>query len=304
MKQPALGSKRNRPGPPCRGFALAKLAVAASLSPAVLSHAASTPDMFYTGGDVSLATFMQQQGVVFRDDGVAKPLERVLYDRGANLFRLRLFVNPQTTYTNQNFGAIQDLNYTVALAQQLRANAPDAKLLLDLHYSDTWADPGHQATPAAWSSQNLTQLESTVRTYTGTALNAFKKAGVMPELVQVGNEIQSGMLWDAGRINFNGTTAQQQASWQSFGRLVRAAIAGVRDAQGSGPKVQVAIHPGQSDVTQFFFSRLSNPLYGNVLTSSYEIMGATYYPSTDQLATLRGYLTTLINTYDKKVMVL
>src|SRR6185436_6307358 len=60
---------------------------------------------FYMGADTSLTTFMQQQNVSFTDNGVAKPLDQLLYDRGANLFRLRLFVNPQTTYTNQNFGA-------------------------------------------------------------------------------------------------------------------------------------------------------------------------------------------------------
>jgi arabinogalactan endo-1,4-beta-galactosidase len=283
---------------------IARLAVPATLATGALCHGASTPDVFYTGGDISLATFMQQQNVVFRDDGVAKPLEQVLYDHGANLFRLRLFVNPQTTYTNTNFGAIQNLSYAVALAQQLRANAPDAKLLLDFHYSDTWADPGRQTTPAAWNGQSLSQLESTIRSYTSTALTTFKDAGVMPEMVQVGNEIQSGMLWDAGKINFSGTTAQQRASWQNFGRLVKSAIQGVRDAQGAGPAVQIAVHPGQSDVTNFFFSRLTDPTYGNVPTSSYEIMGASYYPTTDQLGAIQSDLTTLVNTHNKKVMVL
>jgi len=294
-------------GPGQQGGLVHLIAAAAaaviSLAPTI-ARAADTPNVFYTGGDVSLATFMQQQGVVFRDGVVAKPPETILYDHGANLFRLRLFVNPQTTYTNQNVGAIQDLDDTIALAQRLKANAPGAKLLLDFHYSDTWADPAHQATPAAWNGQTLAQLESTIRAYTSTSLTAFRNAGVMPDMVQVGNEIQSGMLFDGGRINFSGTTSQQRASWQNFGRLVKSAIAGVRDAQGAGPKIDVAVHPGQSDVGPFFFGRLTDPTYGAVPTASYDVMGVSYYPTTAQLAAIEGHLTTLVNTYTKKVMVL
>jgi arabinogalactan endo-1,4-beta-galactosidase len=280
-------------------------AAAAALMLSAAPMAAAATDPFYMGADVSLATFMQQQGVVFRDAGVVKPLERILYDRGANLFRLRLFVNPQTTYTNTNVGAIQDLNYTLALAQQIKSNAPNAKILLDLHYSDTWADPGRQTTPAAWNGQTLAQVESTVRSYTQSTLASFRNAGVMPDMVQVGNEIQSGMLWEPGRLYFGPSGIQQQASWQNFGRLVNAAILGVRDAQGAGPAVKVAVHPGGSDVAEFFFSRLSNPLYGNVNPGSYDVMGVSYYPTTtNQLTALEDDLTSLIGTYDKRVMVL
>src|SRR5687767_8407675 len=119
--------RRRRGSPPRRRRCLlrriAAIAVAAvtTISAQPPCRAADTPDVFYTGGDVSLATFMQQQNVVFRDGGVAKPPETILYEHGANLFRLRLFVNPQTTYTNQNFGAIQNLDYTIALAQRLKA---------------------------------------------------------------------------------------------------------------------------------------------------------------------------------------
>ena len=302
--------RRRRGSPPWRrrfGFGRVPAIAVAALTTLVAQlpcRAADTPGIFYTGGDISLATFMQQQNVVFRDAGVAKPPETILYDHGANLFRLRLFVNPQTTYTNQNFGAIQSLDYTIALAQRLKANAPRAKLLLDFHYSDTWADPGHQSTPAAWSNQTLAQLETTIRSYTSTSLTAFKNAGVMPDMVQVGNEIQSGMLWEAGRINFSGTTTQQRASWQNFGRLVKSAIAGVRDAQGAGPKIDVAVHPGQSDVGPFFFGRLTDPNYGNVPTAGYDVMGVSYYPTTAQLGVIQSHLTTLVNTYNKKVMVL
>src|SRR5262245_44363755 len=112
----------------------------------------TTPSPFYLGGDISLETFMQQQGVVFADSGATKPVDQLLYDRGANIFRMRIFVNPVSTYSGSKPGAIQSQAYDIALAQQIRANAPGAKLLLDFHFSDTWADPGNQTKPAAWTA--------------------------------------------------------------------------------------------------------------------------------------------------------
>jgi arabinogalactan endo-1,4-beta-galactosidase len=184
---------------------------AASLLIAVLVSSASA-DPFYMGADISLETFMQQQNPItmqpnatFYDtvsgNPVAAPLDSILYDHGANLFRLRVFVNPQTTYTNTNSGAIQTTAYDIALAQQIKAHCPNAKLLLDFMYSDTWADPGKQGKPAAWTNiplsdpVNHNDLLTKVQTYTQDTLEAFKSAGVMPEMVQVGNEISSGMLW-------------------------------------------------------------------------------------------------------------
>jgi arabinogalactan endo-1,4-beta-galactosidase len=268
---------------------------------------------FYMGADISLATFFDEQGASFFDDGVNRPLHEILYDRGTNLFRLRIFVNPQTTYTNTNFGAIQTQAYDIALAQQIKAYAPNAKLLVDFHYSDTWADPGQQTKPAAWNSLSFSDLQETVRTYTRDTLQAFHDAGVMPEMVQLGNETIAGMLWGTaanpagGRIVFSG--AGQQASWQNYGALVNAAIQGVREAQGVGPKIDVGIHIDQGDFSgrpQFFFGNLTNPTWGNV--SDFEIVGVSYYPSTrpnHSLALLESNLNAIADTYPgKQIMVL
>src|SRR3954453_21664727 len=208
----------------------------------VLPSAAGNP--FYMGTDISLTTFMQQQNVSFVNNGVPKPVDQLLYDRGANLFRLRLFVNPQSNYTNQNFGAIQSQAYDIALAQQIKAHAPNAKFLLDFQYSDTWADPGHQTKPAAWASQTFAALNSTVHDYTVSALTSMRNAGVKPDMVQVGNEVTNGMLWSDGSIVYSGTTQQQNQSWQKFGQLLNSAIAGVRDvdAQTPGRHTNVVLH--------------------------------------------------------------
>jgi arabinogalactan endo-1,4-beta-galactosidase len=272
---------------------------------------------FYMGADISLTTFMQQQNVTFTDNGAAKPLDRLLYDRGVNLFRLRIFVNPPSSYTNQNFGAIQSQAYDIALAQQIKANAPGAKLMLDFHYSDTWADPGDQLKPAAWNNLSLAQLQTTVQNYTRDTLLAFKDAGVMPDLVQVGNEISSGMLFGVGtgsnsaggRLVFSGSTIAQRASWQNLGSLLNSAIQGVRAAQGTGPKIDVAIHidkGDQDDHPQYYFGNLTNPTWGNV--SDFDIVGVSYYPSTQafhSFALLESNLEQMIGLYPgKKMMIL
>jgi arabinogalactan endo-1,4-beta-galactosidase len=278
------------------------ISLAAALTLAARANAASP---FYMGSDISLLTFMQQQKVVFKTDGVAEPADQILYNMGDNLFRLRIFVNPQTTYTNTNVGAIQTTAYDIALAQQLKADDPGAQLLLDFHYSDTWADPGHQTIPAAWAGETLSQLETTIQTYTDTTLTAFGNAGVMPNMVQVGNEINNGMLWPTGELNFSGTTAQQDASWEALGGLLNSAIAGVREAQGSGPKIQVAIHiaNGATDgEPQYYFNNIQT--IGGV--SDFDIMGFSFYPSSSAtLATLQSNLTAVANSYPtKKIMIL
>lgn len=295
--------------------------IALSLWSAVGLAAGASGDPFYMGADISLETFMQQQGVSFYDGGVAKPVDQLLYDRGANLFRLRIFVNPETTYTdsgpNPNYGAIQSLAYDIALAQQIKANATNAKLLLDFHYSDTWADPGKQFKPVAWTNQTLPELQSTIRTYTQDTLEAFAAAGVMPDMVQVGNEISSGMLWGTGsgsnsaggKLVFSGSTTTQRTSWQNLGSLLNSAIEGVRAAQGEGPKIDVAIHIDRGDQDghpQYYFGNLTNPTWGNV--SDFDVVGLSYYPTTRDfhgLNYLQNNLNAMANSYPgKKLMIL
>ncbi|HEX8341031.1 MAG TPA: glycosyl hydrolase 53 family protein [Tepidisphaeraceae bacterium] len=285
-----------------------RLGGARSVAVALLIAARPASAEFFMGADVSLLPFMQQQNVAFKANGVAKPADTILYDAGANLFRVRLFVNPQTTYSNTNYGAVQSQSYAIALAQQLKSHAPGAKLLLDLHYSDTWADPGQQTLPQAWAGQSLAQLRSTVQTYTADTLTAFKAAGVMPHMVQIGNETNGGMLWPVGAINFNGTTAAQKTSWAAYGSLVRAAIAGVQQAQGTGTRPQIALHIANGDNAggpQYFFDKLGDPAYGNVDAASFDTIGLSFYPNAAaDMATLRTNMTDLASEYGKKLMVM
>ncbi len=256
---------------------------------------------FYMGADVSLLPFIEQQGGVFRDHGKVEPMEQILADHGANLFRLRIFVNPNTNYAATG-GAIQDLNYDLALAQRLKATG--AKLLLDFHYSDTWADPGKQNTPAAWSSLNITQMSTAIHNYTLDTLNAFKAAGVLPDMVQVGNEITAGMDWPTGQINFNGTTQQQNQSWANFGQLLNSAISGVRAATPAGAHIDVAVHidrGNQSGLPRFFFDNLAS----KAVVSDFDIIGLSYYPTaTSDLGNLKANLNDIVTRYSQRIMIL
>jgi arabinogalactan endo-1,4-beta-galactosidase len=287
-----------------RGIQLLRLAVA--LVPIGIGSVACAQD-FFMGSDISLLSWEQSEHMVFSDtNGIAAAADQILYNHGDNLFRLRVFVGPNTNYSATN-GAIQTTAYDVALAQQIKTDDPSAKFELDFHYSDTWADPGHQAIPSAWTGQTLPQLESTVQSYTTSTLQSFESAGVTPDIVQVGNEINGGMLWNTGKINFNGSTAVQEASWAAFGGLINSAIAGVHAAQTSGPKMQVAVtiaQGNQNGEPQFFFGDLTNPSYGNVPLSNIDVMGVDYYPTkTTDLGTMQSNLTTLANIYNKKIIV-
>ncbi len=260
------------------------------------------------GSDISLLTFEQQEGMTFSDtNGIAATADKILYNHGDNLFRLRVFVNPNTSYSATE-GAIQTTAYDIALAQQLKADDPSAKFELDFHYADSWADPGKQPIPAAWAGQTLPQLESTVQSYTTSTLQSFESAGVTPDIVQVGNEINSGMLWPTGQLTFpKNNPTLNTSQWQALGGLINSAIAGVHAAQTTGPKMQVAVTIAQGNASgepQFFFGDLTSPTLGDVPASNIDVMGVDYYPTkTTDLATMQTNLTALANTFNKKIIV-
>jgi arabinogalactan endo-1,4-beta-galactosidase len=238
------------------------------------------PTPFFLGADISALASVEQRGGVFMNDGKPADEITIFTEHGWTCFRLRIFVNP-----NGRGGVVNSLEYTRALAKRIKAAG--AMFMLDFHYSDTWADPGKQTKPVAWQNQNLATLATTVKNYTQTTLTDFGNAGVMPDMVQVGNEISSGMLWGTGtgansaggKLVFSGSTTSQQTSWKNMGTLLNSAIQGVRAAQGTGPKIQVAIHidrGAQDDHPKFYFDDLTNSAWGNV--SDFDVMGVSYYP--------------------------
>jgi len=195
------------------------------------------------GADVSFLRQMEQSGVVFKDGETPKFGLQILRDHGYNWVRLRLFCDPDTLPNN--------LAYTLATAKD--AKALGFKLLLDLHYADDWAAPAHQPTPKAWKTLTHSELQAAVFAYTRDTIHAFRAAGVMPEMVQVGNEVTSGFLWPDGRLPDH---------WDRFAGLISAGIQGIDAGRGDAPRPKIMIHidqGGNQETTQWFFDKSEEP---------------------------------------------
>lgn len=233
-------------------------------------------DILIKGADLSLLKRNMDLGAVYSSEGV--PVEPVSFfrDCGFDWARLRLF------HTPTGHGAqCTDLPYTLALAAQLKQAG--FKLLLDIHYSDTWADPGKQYTPAAWAAMDFQTLEKTVYAYTGEVITEFIKAGAEPNMVQVGNEITPGMLWEHGRVaqahDTNTLHWQHEESsnhkdaWERFGKLLKAGIQGVHDTTGKPTEIMIHIDRGGDIPTNRWF-------FDNLLEQKvhFDAIGQSYYP--------------------------
>lgn len=177
--------------------------------------------VFLRGGDISALAAIETRGGSFRDRGEVQDLIQIFSEHGCNCARLRLFVNP----AHKDI-VVNDLPYTLSLAKRVRSAGQ--LLLLDFHYSDTWADPGKQFKPSAWKALPFDQLEDQVREYTSDVMEEFRAEGVLPDIVQIGNEVIQGMLWPEGKIQYAADAEEKRMSWERFGRLLKAGIDGVR----------------------------------------------------------------------------
>jgi arabinogalactan endo-1,4-beta-galactosidase len=248
-----------------------------------LNHpqAASAFD-YAVGADLSFLKQAEERGTVFKDVGEAKPGLQIFKDHGYNWIRLRIFHTP-TQLPNS-------LEYTIALATE--AKRLGFKFLLNFHYSDTWADPQKQHIPEAWQGKSHADLVTAVFEYTRDTLVAFRQAGVMPDMVQVGNEITHGMLWPDGKLPDN---------WDNFAELVKAGVKGVEAGNGNGPRPRIMIHidkGGDREATKYFFDKLNS--YG----VAYDVIGQSYYPWWHgPLLDLRENLAFMANEYPKDIMV-
>src|ERR1700722_18381719 len=149
---------------------------------------------FSKGADISWLTQMEAGNIKFYDStGVAKDCMQILKELGMNSIRLRAWVNPSNGWCNT-----ADM-----VTKALRAKNLGFKILLDFHYSDVWADPGHQTKPVAWDSLNFNSLDSAVYNYTFHVMDTLRTNGITPQWVQVGNETNDGMLWEDGRASTN-----------------------------------------------------------------------------------------------------
>lgn len=141
----------------------------------------AVPDSgFAKGADVSWVTQMESEGLTFNNKkGVATELMKLLKDDcNVDAIRLRVWVNPTSGWNNADD----------VLIKARRAAALGLRVMIDFHFSDTWADPGHQSTPAAWADYNIDQLKEAVAAHVTDVLTRLNSFGVTPEWVQIGNE--------------------------------------------------------------------------------------------------------------------
>ena len=257
----------------------------------------------YVGGDISLlpeyinanAKYYNYQG-----QSVSSPLQ-LFYDEGLNAMRVRLFVNPSDyTGSDKDPNACQDLEYVKSLGKQIKDAGFD--LILDFHYSDTWADPAKQWTPAAWVSLTDEQLYEKIYEYTKDALTQMCDAGATPDFIQPGNEISYGMLWgayNASASSLKKCYVNSSANWDRFTTLLENAIKACREVC---PDAKVILHTErvqQTNVLSNFYTKMKN---ANI---DYDIIGLSYYPAWHgNLATLESALNAMTTAFpDKDIMI-
>jgi len=239
---------------------------------------------FLLGADISALAQVEKRGGVFLDHAKPDDAIAIFRQNGWNSFRLRLFVNP-----NGQGGTVNTLDYTRALARRIKASG--AVFILDIHYSDTWADPQHQIKPAAWKDLGFADLQKQVEKYTTDVIEDLQKNGCGPDIVQIGNEITGGTLWPDAQVAVPLSTVKVYDStvkpvtppqpyddvlqWERLCAILAAGARGVRAASEPGHPIRIMIHidcGGDWPVTQWFFDHLS------AHHIDYDIIGQSYYP--------------------------
>ena len=264
----------------------------------------------WVGGDISLLPEYEKAGAQYKDhDG--KPIAELLpwlHDQGMNAMRVRLFVNPSkykeqhqndaNADTRYDPNACQDLDYIIPLCKRIVDNG--MVLMLDFHYSDTWADPAKQWTPIDWQGLGDEELYQKIFDYTRDVLLQLKAAGVTPTFIQPGNEISYGMLWGpVGTSTPKKALMGSAANWERFATLLKMAIVACNDVC---PDAKIILHTErvqQPDVLENFYNQMAK------YNVPYEIIGLSYYPYFHgNLSVLDKALKTLTQKFsDKNIMI-
>ena len=238
---------------------------------------------FAKGADVSWLTEMEAAGrKFFNAAGTQQDCLQLLKDLGMNAIRLRVWVNPAAGYNGT----------ADVLAKAIRAKALGLRIMIDFHYSDSWADPGQQTKPAAWAAQDITTLQESVYRHTYDVLNMLRANGITPEWVQVGNETNDGMLWPTGKASTNMAV---------FAALVNKGYDAVK-AVNPGIKVIVHLSNGyDNSLYRWLFDGLKNN------GGKWDIIGMSLYPDPGNWSTLNtqcaSNINDMISRYGTPVMI-
>lgn len=273
--------------------ALALLLASCQLTPEPKPDPKEEPDpadttAFIRGADLSYVNEMLACGAVyFNEAGQQRNPYDIFEEAGANLVRVRLWHNPDWTAFSDEADVMETIR---------QAKVRGMKVLLDFHYSDDWADPGNQEIPAAWLgvADNVQALGDSVYNYTSRVLRLLDSEGLLPEYVQVGNEINREILHKPGQ-------GGGSINWSRNVALLNRGLSAVRDVgKDTGAEIGLMLHIAQPENAIWWFREATQ----NGLTN-YDWIGLSYYSvwSGYSLDALSGAIQTLRTTYNKRVMV-
>lgn len=263
---------------------------------------------FYFGVDLSYVNQILDHGGVYKEEGNVKNPYQIFKDHGTDIVRLRLWHNPVWTKEvyepdgNQLYNDLSDVEKAIDLSRE-----QGMMVLLDFHYSDFWADPGRQEIPAAWLDiKDIDVLEDSVYNYTFKTLKYLDGKGLMPELVQIGNETNCGMLYEYDENPVSGFPACNgcEGQWDNLRRIINSGIQAIRDVSASSAiKTKIILHVADPVNVQWWFDNVTSG--GEV--SEFDIIGFSYYPlwhTGVSISQLSDRVAAFKSRYQKDIMIL
>jgi len=262
-------------------------------------------DQFCMGADLSYVNQIEDHGGVYKDSGNVRDPYHIFKNHGANIIRLRLWHTPTWTMdvygeaASQQYSDLKDVEKSMRRAKDL-----GMALNLDFHYSDTWADPGNQQPPAAWKNiKDIAALKDSVYQYTFKTLNYLRGKGLIPDMIQIGNEINCGMLITGTLQGFPDLNACN-GYWKNLGEVINEGIRAVREVSAqSGDSIQVILHVADPKNVEWWFDNITTT--GGV--TDFDVVGFSYYPlwhTTISYYNITTIVAELKIRYNKKVMIL
>ena len=253
------------------------------------------PADFIKGADISTLLEAEQHGAKFyNQNGQQQDAIAILKANGVNYVRLRLWVDPQDASGKTYGGGSNNLENTIALAKRVKAQG--LKLLLDFHYSDFWTDPGKQFKPKAWEKMDYPQLKTAIHDYTRDTIARVKQEGVLPDMVQIGNEINGGMLWPEGK-----SWGQGGGEFDRLAGLLNAAIGGLKENLTGGEQVKIMLHLAEgtkNDTFRWWFDEIAKR------DVPFDIIGLSMYTYWNgPISALKANMDDISKRYNKDVIV-
>ncbi|MGN0145094.1 MAG: glycosyl hydrolase 53 family protein [Clostridium sp.] len=258
---------------------------------------------FASGADIGWVNQLESKGIKWVNDyGYNEDVLKILKDHGVDSVRLRVFVNPpQDGMWYSQKGTVMlgycDKNSVVSMAK--RAKNMGFRIMIDFHYSDYFADPAIQDIPSAWKNHSFSQLQDDVYNHTYDVMSSLAREGIYPEWVQVGNEINSGMLLPQGSIWKSGSTPDTK----NLSQLINKGYDAVKNVSSSS---KVIIHLANGHDNSLFRRVFDSLTYNG---TKFDVIGMSYYPYwigskyTDNIDKLAYNLNDMASRYNKEVMV-